>query len=51
MIAPTSTVPGAPGRPLAQALDLRREALEELVVDRVLDVDALDRDADLARSC
>ena len=33
---------------LAQGLDLLRELGDELVVDRLLDVDALDRDADLA---
>ena len=49
MIAPTSTEPGSPGRALAQRLDLLGEPLDELVVDGLLDVDALDRDADLAR--
>ena len=37
------------GRPLAQAADLLGQPLEELVVDRLLDVDPFDRDADLAR--
>ena len=39
---------GLAGRPLPQALDLLRQQLEELVVHGLLDVDALDRDADLA---
>ena len=38
-----------PGRALAKRLDLAGEPLDELVVDGVLDVDALDRDADLTR--
>ena len=49
VIAPMSTVPGAGGRALAQRLDALGEKREELVVDGLLDVDALDRDAGLAR--
>ena len=48
MIAPTSTEPSSPGGPWRSAVDLLGEPLDELVVDGVLDVDALDRDADLA---
>ena len=36
-----------PGRTLAQRSDLFGQPLDELVVDRLLDVDPLDRDADL----
>jgi hypothetical protein len=36
------------GRALAERLDLCPQAIDELLVDRVLDVDPLDRDADLA---
>ncbi len=49
MIAPTSTEPSGPGGPWRSAVDLLGQPLDELVVDRILDVDALDRDADLAR--
>ena len=48
VIAPTSTVPGPAGRPWRSARDLLGDLGDELVVDRLLDVDALDRDAGLA---
>ena len=47
VIAPTSTLPGAPGAPWRSARDFSTTFGDELVVDRLLDVDALDRHADL----
>ena len=47
VIAPTSFAAGAV-RALAQLADLRGQLGDELVVDGLLDVDPLDRDADLA---
>jgi hypothetical protein len=47
VIAPTSTVPGPSGAPCA-ARDLLGDLRDELVVDGLLDVHALDRDARLA---
>ncbi len=49
MIAPTSTEPGSPGGPCRSALTFSVTRCEEVVVDRLLDVDALNRDADLPR--
>ena len=48
VIAPTSTAPGPAGSPWRSARTFSVTLADELVVDRLLDVDALDRDADLA---
>ena len=48
VIAPTSTVPGPAGSPWRSAWTLLGDLRDELVVDRRLDVHALDRDAGLA---
>ena len=48
VIAPTSTLPGPAGAPWRSALTFSVTLRDELVVDRRLDVDALDRDAGLA---
>ena len=45
--APTSTLPGPAGAPWRSALHLVGDLRDELVVDRRLDVDALDGDAGL----
>ena len=48
VIEPTSAVPGPVERPVAQRARLLGDLGDELVVDRGLDVDALDADARLA---
>ena len=49
MIAPTSTEPGSPGGPWRSAATFSVSRSQKFVMDRLLDVDPLDRDADLAR--